>query len=201
MTLRLVTASALAAVLLSGCAVTIGPSDSPAAPPPAEPASPASPATPAQPASPVATESPSPTEQGPRTWTHELVESATRTAEATSARIRGTSDTYPNSTSLWVGCEGVADEVTLATDGRYKRLFGHLGLREDVPAGLVVHTLVSVDGKPVQNIQLDADDSGAVEVNVVLNGVERVTFQSQAVEGECGSSDESYVVLGDGYVE
>lgn len=206
MTLRLVTASALAAALLSGCAVTVGPPTSPAAPAsanPATPATPASPATPATPASPVETAGQAPVEppSGDRTWAYELVDSATRPAEATSARIRGTSDTYPNSTSLWVGCDGAADEVILATDGTYKRLFGHLGMRDNVPAGLVVHTLVLVDGNPVQNIQLDADDSGAVEVNVVLTGVQRVTFQSQAVKGSCGSSNESYVVLGDGYVE
>ncbi|MGC3952843.1 MAG: hypothetical protein QM804_01065 [Propionicimonas sp.] len=203
MTLRLVTASALAAALLSGCAVTIGPSSSPATPLPASPASPATPATPAEPASPATPVGQStPAEQpAERTWTYDLVVSSTRPAEATSAQLRGTSDAYPNSTSLWVGCEGVADEVVLATNGRYKRLFGHLGLRADVPAGLVVHTLVSVDGKPVQNIQLDADDANAVEVNVVLTDVQRVTFQSQAVKGQCGSSEESYVVLGDGYVE
>ncbi len=173
MTLRLVTASAFTALLLSGCAVTIGPSTAPAS---GEPAA-------------------------ARTWTYELVDSATRPAGATSARIKGTADTYANSTSLWVGCEGVADEVVLATDGRYQRLVGHLGLRDDAPAGLVVHTLVSVDGRPVQNVQLDSDDPSAVEVNVVLTGVQQVTFQSQAVAGQCSPSDDSYAVLGDGHVE
>ena len=194
MTLRLVTASALAAALLSGCAVTVGPTTTPDAPTAESTPGPVETTTqpPTQPSSEPAAD---------RTWTYDLVDSATRPAGATSAQLKGTTDSYPNSTSLWVGCEGAADEVTLATKGQYKRLFGHLGLRDSVPAGIVVHTLVLVDGQPVQNIQLDSDDPAAVEVNVVLTGVQQVTFQSEAVAGQCGESDDSYVVLGDGYVE
>lgn len=181
MTLLRVTASALAAVLLSGCAVTIGPSATPT-PVPGQPERSGQPAA-------------------EHTWAYELVDSATRPADATSARLKGTSDTFAHSTSLWVGCDGAADEVVLATGGRFRQLFGHLGLRDNAPAGLVVHTLVSVDGRPVQNVQLDSDHPSAVELNVVLTGVQRVTFQSEAVEGECSTSDDSYAVLGDGFVE
>lgn len=200
MTLRLVTASACTALLLTGCAVTIGPSSTSAS---TEPASPEQPASPAQSVSPVSTQSPSPAQQTAqeRTWAHEVVESATRPAEATVAQLKGTNDTYLNSTSLWVGCDGATNEVVLAVNGQYKRLFGHLGLRADVPAGLVVHTLVLIDGQPVQNVQLDSDDPGAVEVNVALADARQVTFQSQAVQGKCTASDESYAVLADGYVE
>lgn len=190
MTLRLVSAGMAAVLLLTGCAVSVGaptpdatqPTVAPSPEPPAsQPSESAAPAT--------------------RTWTYELVDAATRPAEATSAQLKGTTDTYPDSTSLWAGCEGVPDEVTLAVNGQYKRLFGHLGLRADVPAGIVVHTLVLVDGDPVQNIQLDSDDPAAVEVNLVLTGAQQVVFRSEAVAGECGESAESYVVLGDGYVE
>ena len=190
MTLRLVSAGMAAVLLLTGCAVSVG-APTPDATQPTVAPSPEPPAS--QP-----TESAAP---ATRTWTYELVDAATRPAEATSAQLKGTADTYPDSTSLWVGCEGTPDEVTLATNGQYKRLFGHLGLRADVPAGIVVHTLVLVDGDPVQNIQLDSDDPAAVEVNLVLTGAQQVVFRSEAVAGECGESAESYVVLGDGYVE
>lgn len=199
-----VLASAMVAALLTGCTITVGGAPSPSASDPSAPVQTSDGRTPSGPAS----GSPAPSETAPtaaspanRIWTHTLVTSATRPAAATSTRIKGADQIYPNSTSLWVGCEGVPDEVVLAVNGRYKRLFGHLGLRDGVPAGLVVHTLVLVDGNPVQNIQLDSDDANAVEVNLVLTGAKQVTFQSQAVKGECSPSDESYVVLGDGYVE
>jgi hypothetical protein len=186
MPLRLVTAT-LAAALLTGCSVTVAAPSDPASTPAATVASASTPAS-----TPAATG---------RTWTHQLVDTATRPAGATSAQVKGGTTTYPNSTSLWVGCDGLTDEVTLGLDGRYQRLFGHLGLRSSAPAGLVVHVLVLVDGKPVQNVQLDSDKPAPVEVNAVLTDALIVTFESKAVKGSCGEAAESYAVLGDGYVE
>ena len=191
-----------AAMLLVGCTVNVGAAPSPSASDLPAPAA----QTPTGQApgggSPRSATSATPTSATPvnRTWTHGLVAAATRPAAATSANVKG-GGSYPNSTSLWVGCEGAPDEVTLAVNGQYKRLFGHLALREGVPSGLVVHTLILVDGSPVQNVQLDSGDPHAVEVNVVLTGVKQVTFSSEAVAGQCAASDESYAVLGDGYVE
>ncbi|MFV0254159.1 MAG: hypothetical protein ACK5H2_12600, partial [Beutenbergiaceae bacterium] len=143
---------------------------------------------------------PAPTPEPEQTWTYELVDSATRPASATSAVIKGSGSSYPDSTSLWVGCDGMTDEVVLKLGGRYSELHGQLGLRESVPAGLVVHVLILADGEPVQNVQLDSDDAAAVPITMVVTDVEQVTFQSQAVSGQCGSADDSYAVLGDGYV-
>ncbi|QIK71731.1 hypothetical protein G7070_04890 [Propioniciclava coleopterorum] len=204
----------LALALLTGCTVSVGgPAPTAAGPAGTAPApatsAPSAPATsaPSAPAtsapSAPATSAPSAPATAPaeaRTWTHGLVDSATRRADATSTQIKGTTTTFPNSTSLWVGCDGTTDEVTLALGGKYRKLHGQLGLRADAPAGLVVHTLVLVDGKPVQNVQLDSDDPGAVAVDAVVTGARTVTFQSKAVAGECSPAEESYAVLGDGYV-
>lgn len=153
------------------------------------------------PSTPATTSAATTSSAAERTWAYEVVSAATRPAEATSAIIRGTTHTLNNSTSLWVGCEGAADEVTLATGGQYTRLRGELGLRDSAPAGLVVHVLVLADGDPVQNVQLDSDDADAVDINMLLTDVDAVTIRSEAIAGECAASDESYAVLGNGYVE
>ena len=75
-----------------------------------------------------------------------------------------------------------------------------LALREEVPAGIIIHTLILVDGQPVQNVQLDAGDTATVAVNAVVTGARTATFQSKVVSGTCGPSERSYAVLGDGYV-
>lgn len=195
---------AVVLLLLTGCTLTVeGPTPSTPVSP-AVTSSQAAPASSPAPASPAVSSGGTPTTAGTatasRTWTHQLVSSATRRADATAATVKG-GRVFPQSTSLWAGCDGTTDEVKLALDGTARTLVGELALRDSVPAGIVVHTLVLVDGRAVQNIQLDAADTRTVPVNVVLTGARSVTFRSTVVQGTCGPSQESYAVLGDGYVE
>ena len=202
MFLRLVT-PVLAVVVLSGCTVSLtGPSapapsgapggtvSSPATGPSSAASAPASTGTP-----PAASTAPQ-----TRTWTHDLVSAATRRADGGTATVKG-GRIFEHATSLWAGCDGGTDEVTLTLGGKYRKLAGELALREEVPAGIIIHTLILVDGQPVQNVQLDAGDTATVAVNAVVTGARTATFQSKVVSGTCGPSERSYAVLGDGYVD
>lgn len=185
--IRRLALSTLALTLVTGCALSVG---GPASPAPLTPAGSA-------PASPHPTTS---SASGTRTWTHRLVTSASRSADAGKATVKG-GRVFEQATSLWAGCDGDTDEVTLTLGGKYRKLAGELALRDDVPAGIIIHTLVLVDGQPVQNVQLDAGDTATVAVNAVVTGARTATFQSKVVSGTCGPADHSYAVLGDGYVE
>lgn len=132
-----------------------------------------------------------------------LVTASTRPAVRTSATIKGdaTRTTYDNALSLWAGCEGASDEVTLDVAGR-SRFEGSLGLRTSAPGDIAVHVLVTADGRAVQNIQLDGANPtpALVPLNVVVDGHRTITLATQVVSGTCSVASDSYAVLVDGYV-
>lgn len=189
---RTTIAALLAGALLgtAGCSLSVT-----SAGPPSEPtvASPAS----AAPASPSATESTASVDLD------RLVQSATRPADRGPAKVLGdkTGAEYPNALSLWAGCDGDVDQVTYKVDG-YRLLEGRLALRDSAPRDVVIEVLISVDGSPVQNIQLDGVNPtpAFVPVQAVLTGRSLVTTQTKVVKGTCTESEESYALMVDGRV-
>lgn len=131
-----------------------------------------------------------------------LVTAATRPAVRTDATVLGDGGSYANALSLWAGCDGSVDEVTLAVSGA-RLLQGRLALRASAPTSIVAEVLILVDGEPVQNVRLDAGHPvpAFVPTVLVLTGKTNVTTRTKVVQGECTEADQSYVVWVDGHVE
>ncbi|MGL4742766.1 MAG: hypothetical protein ACRCXL_00045 [Dermatophilaceae bacterium] len=181
----------------TGCGVAI---DSPPSATPGQPGS----TTPAPSGSRSSTPSaPGPTPTGRSSsegvLLHEIPsESGRGSGQRTSATIDGDGSrrVYAESTALWVGCDGEPDNVNFALDGKFRTVRGLVGFRTGVGRGVVAEVVVYGDGAPITAFRVDHD--GGFPMQVVVDGVDVLSFTVTRAAGTCSPSEESYLVIADG---
>jgi hypothetical protein len=102
---------------------------------------------------------------------------------------------YPNSTSFWVGCEGLPAVTQFSLDGKYSLVNTTLGLDSGTPQSLSVTITLAADGVPLETWTLRPGQSVPVSGSVAGRMV--LSLSAQAVSGTCGSSAVGYGIAGD----
>jgi hypothetical protein len=136
------------------------------------------------------------------TWLYDVPHEAARASgEATEARLSGDDSgaLYANSTTQWLGCDGVADKTTYSLAGNYGQLIGRIALRDGVPEGIVATVDVATNRGIVSRMRVEAD--GGAPLQLSLDGVRSLTFSASLAGGTCRAADESYLVFAGTYVQ
>jgi hypothetical protein len=105
------------------------------------------------------------------------------------------STTFPDSTSMFVGCSGEPATLAYRLDGTGVRLTAAVGLTGDAtPGDLVTRVTVTGDGRTLAEVTVSLDRQASIAVN--LTGVRRMVISTQRVSGSCALSGQPYGVLG-----
>lgn len=109
------------------------------------------------------------------------------------ATIAGT--TYPDSTGMWVGCDGAAATTTYRLSGEYTRLTAVAGLQSHTPDGLMVDVTISADGVELQHFSVGTTDN--MPVDVAVSGTDALVVAAIATNPSlCSISGKPYGALG-----
>jgi hypothetical protein len=103
---------------------------------------------------------------------------------------------YPNSTGMWIGCEGQAASTTYHLDGKFTQLNAVVGLQPFTPDGLSAHVAIAADGQMLQRFEVDK--TANIPVHLTLNGMNNLTVAAIRTTGICGPSPIPYGAFGDG---
>lgn len=129
-------------------------------------------------------------------WLFEKVESVSAVGPSGTKRAVAISgQDYPNSTSLWVGCDGPPAVTQFTLGGRYSRLDATLTLDTGTPASLAVTFKVSADGTLLNSWTLKPGASQVVGISIA--GAQRLEISTQAVGGTCATASVGYGIAGD----
>lgn len=133
-------------------------------------------------------------------WLYELSSESTRPAGRASGPLLGDAGQteFANSTSQYIGCEGVADETSYQLGGAFTLLNAQVGLRPGTPEGIKVVVDVYLDDTPVTRLQIDRD--GGAPLQVVLTGGGTLKFVVAKLTGQCQNADSGYLVFGNAQV-
>ncbi len=101
---------------------------------------------------------------------------------------------YPNSTGMWIGCEGVAATTTYRLDGKFTALNAVVGLQPHTPDGLAAHVTISADGQTLQ--QFTVDKSANVTIDLNLSGMNSLAIAAIRTTGVCAPASIPYGALG-----
>jgi NPCBM/NEW2 domain len=113
--------------------------------------------------------------------------------KAINASLAGTE--YPDSTGMWVGCNGSAATTTYKLDQKFTKLHAVAGLQPHTPDPLTVNVTISGDDRTLQQFVLSKQNP--VPVDVDLSGVNSLVVAAIAVDASlCGASGTPYGALG-----
>lgn len=102
---------------------------------------------------------------------------------------------YPNSTGMWVGCDGEPATTTYRLGGRYSRLQASAGLQPHAPDALSVDVSIAADGKSLAHFIISKNATAPVDLDV--GGADALVVSAIAVDRSvCGTSDTPYGALG-----
>lgn len=197
-------ALALAAIVFAGCSITTeGPDngDSPSAGATTAPADKSGDGTSGADDDAGSTEDRSPDilpEE--RTWLYEIDSDANFDSggQISVAVAGGDGAEHADSTSQWLGCDGVAAVTTYQLDGGYTSLHGTLAFREGTPQGLLAEVLIETDLGVLGNYQVDSD--GGLPLQLLVEGANTLTVTAEVSEGTCGNDTVGYLVFADAYL-
>jgi hypothetical protein len=135
-----------------------------------------------------------------RTWLYELTSDANfdSGAQIGVAVAGGDGQVHNDSTSQWLGCDGVAAVTVYELDGAYSTLDGTLAFREGTPADVLGEVEIETDLGVLGAYQVDSD--GGVPLQLLLDGATTLTVTAAVSAGECENDDVGYLVFVDTYL-
>lgn len=135
-----------------------------------------------------------------RTWLYELDSDANFDSggQITVIVAGGDGAEHADSTSQWLGCDGVAAVTTYQLDGDYSTLNGHLAFREGTPAGLLAEVQIETDLGVLGAYQVDSD--GGTSLQLLVEGASTLTVTAEVSAGQCAIDDVGYLVFVDTYL-
>jgi hypothetical protein len=105
------------------------------------------------------------------------------------------SATFPDSTSMFVGCSDQPATLTYRLDGAGVRLTATAGLTSDAtPGNLVTRVTVRGDGRTLAQVTVSLDRQASIAAD--LTGVRSLVVSAQRVSGSCAPTGQPYGVLG-----
>jgi hypothetical protein len=105
------------------------------------------------------------------------------------------STTFPDSTSMFVGCADKPATLAYRLDGAGVRLTAAAGLTGDAtPGDLVARVTVTGDGRTLAEVTVSLDRQASIAAN--LTGVRLMVISTQRISGSCTLSGQPYGVLG-----
>lgn len=102
---------------------------------------------------------------------------------------------YPESTGVWVGCDGAPATVTYRLSGTYHRLIGTAGLGDFTPGDITARITLAGDGRSLATLDVSRDRTATLDLD--LTGVDTLVISAARVAGVCGASSIPYGALGD----
>lgn len=107
-------------------------------------------------------------------------------------------ESFPRSTSAWVGCAGTPSTLTYRLDEGYQALRATVGLAPHTPADVVARIAVTGDGDLLADLEVSTSTIEGLSLD--LTGVAELEISSERIRGECEDSPTPYGVLGDAYL-
>ena len=105
------------------------------------------------------------------------------------------SQQFPNSTSLFVNCDGKPATLTYQLNGGFTRLTTVAGLTGDAtPGDLLANVVITGDGKMLAAATVSLDR--IVPIGVNLTGVRTMVVSAVKARGSCGNANQPFGALG-----